>query len=156
MHPHQLFRRKTICVNLLEIATFRPCISLSVTSSPNYCKFGDVGITVESGLCHPLPDLNRHDASFTATRPNHKTHHDSDACSTARGQSLVPTSKNAFTPSELSQLNASPIEYRSFSNERGRGREFDMRKCFNGNAREWDLRFCPVQAIVRYTEADIC
>jgi hypothetical protein len=29
--------------------------------------------TVESGLCHPLPDLNRHDASFTATRLNHKT-----------------------------------------------------------------------------------
>jgi hypothetical protein len=33
-----------------------------------------IHITVESGLRHPLPDLNRHDASFTATRPNHKTH----------------------------------------------------------------------------------
>jgi hypothetical protein len=64
-------------------------------------------ITVESGLRHPLPDLNTHDVSFTATCPNRKRliifqrpiHHDSDACSTARGQSSVPTSKDAFIPS---------------------------------------------------------
>jgi hypothetical protein len=31
-------------------------------------------LAVSFGLCHPLPDLNRHDASFTAMRPNHKTH----------------------------------------------------------------------------------
>jgi hypothetical protein len=33
-----------------------------------------VYITVESGLCHSLPNLNRQDVSFTATLLNHKTH----------------------------------------------------------------------------------
>jgi hypothetical protein len=90
--------------------------------------------TVESGLRHPLPNMNRQDVGFTAMRPNHKTmfktYHfsgtnttHSDVCSTAPGQSLVPTSNSIhnFTPSKLSRLNASLIERRSVDNERGHG-----------------------------------
>jgi hypothetical protein len=38
------------------------------------CYLQEFPITLESGLCHPLPDLNRHNANFAATRPNNKTH----------------------------------------------------------------------------------
>jgi hypothetical protein len=46
-------------------------------------------------------------------------HHHFWRFSSSRGQSSVPTSKNAFTLSELSRFNASLIEYCSFNNERG-------------------------------------
>jgi hypothetical protein len=86
--------------------------------------------TEESGLCHPLLDLNRHDASFTATRPNHKPMLKTcnfSATKTppfwrlvngpwtnfeSRHRRMHSPQVNWMLHCELSRLNASLIEYR--------------------------------------------
>jgi hypothetical protein len=86
-------------------------------------RLGWYRYTVESGLRHPLPNLNRQGhvrAQITKLMLN--TCHFQRPIHHILTFAQWPVNKvQSRHPSKLSRLNASLIEHRSFDNERGRG-----------------------------------